>query len=78
MHDQIMKLCDELVWASDPDDPYPVSEQLQETIADRLERVREHAQDVLLTGLVVDLESGIAGTAGQQEPDNSSSRQSSA
>ncbi len=74
MQDKITKLCNELVEAEDPEDLYPVSEQLQEAIHARFERVRESAMGVVLIDRVVNLDAVISA---QGQGNKNSSRQHS-
>ncbi len=74
MQDKITRLCNELVEAENFEDLYPVSEQLQEAIHARFERVRENAMGVVLIDRVVDLDAVISDRA--QENKNSSRQHS--
>jgi hypothetical protein len=73
MEDQITRLCDELVWVEDPRDLYPVSEQLQKAIHQRVERVRDHAFGVVMIDHVVDLDEVLAGQSGDTVPSHEQS-----
>lgn len=74
MRDQITKLCEDLIGAADPQEVFPVSEQLQDAIHDRVERVRRDAMGVVLIDRVIDLDGLIES---QSQDFSESSRQHS-
>ena len=56
MRDHITKLCDDLISAEDSQELYPASEQLQEAIHQRVERVRQDAVGLVMIDRVTGLD----------------------